>query len=103
MDQLSFYRDTVLDLENYAIELPTTRFGMELLTHYSQCLFMLGIAAERCLLICHAARAKQLLSFKKRVTFCSLLAAVYGALSTVPAYALYLAANNYNGMVSVTI
>ncbi len=63
---------------------------------------MLGISAERYILICHAARAKQFLSVRNRLVFCSLVTIVYAILSLVPFYAFYLTAKGYMDRGSVS-
>ena len=69
---------------------PILKFTMELLTHFSQCLFMFGIALERYILICHASRAKELLTRKKRIGFCCFLILFFGVMLALPAVAYQL-------------
>ena len=84
-DRMGIYRHLGLKLTQH----PNGRFSMEFLIHCSQCLFMLGIAAERYILISYAANAKTILSFWKRVGFFVILATVFLLLSGVPYYAFY--------------
>ncbi len=55
---------------------PVLRVTMEMFTHFSQCLFMFGIAVERYILVCHPIQAKLFLTPRKRFLFCSALTAL---------------------------
>ena len=57
----------------FTVETAVTRVMTELLPHVSQCVFMFGIAVERYILVCHPTKAKQLLTPRKRFSFCLLL------------------------------
>ncbi len=83
---MDIYREVAHKLVSW----PTGRFSMEILSHSSQCLFMLGIAAERYVLISHATRAKEILSPRRRVAFSALITILFLLVLAIPYYAFYV-------------
>ncbi len=63
-----------------------TKWALEQIPHFSQCLIMSAIAVERYILVCLPTRADQLLSIRNRVVFYVLITFVVVLLSSIPLY-----------------